>query len=196
MTSKLSLVDIETKIRLPRRISDIDSFRAYGSNEAIISNYSYLGHFLVVINQLGAVNYALFRRCAQTGRIEADREYFSSTSEIEQREKARSAILSKIAESPDLHSAIYAEINYCYDSINVFFEGLAAEKFGGAGHIKNPQLCESIFGSPCLENYEKNIAELQMKTASVYVLLQQLSDIYDKIASHYDWTDEIDTPYS
>jgi len=135
MTSKLSLANIETKLRFPRRISNTDSFRAYGSNDSVISNYSYVGHFLVVINQLGAVNYALFRRCAQIGQIEADREYFSSDSEVEQKEKARGTVLSKISASPDLQSATRAEINSCYDSINKFFEGLAAEKFGGARHI-------------------------------------------------------------
>ena len=196
MTSKLSLANIEPKIRFARKISEIDSFRPYGSNEDIVSNYAYLGHFLVLCNQLGAVNYALFRRCFHADKLEAEREYFSSLSEAEQRQKARSAILSKISEKPELTSGITEEVNSVYDSIDDFFVGLAANKFKNAEHIRNIKFCESVLGMPCSENYEKNIAELPIKTASMYVLLQRISNIHDTISSHYGWEEKVEDGYT
>lgn len=196
MTSKLSLANIEPKVRFARKISEIDSFRPYGSNEDIVSNYAYLGHFLVLCNQLGAVNYALFRRCFHADKLEAEREYFSSLSEAVQRQKARSAILSKISENPELTSGITEEVNSVYDSIDEYFVGLAATKFKNAEHIRNIQFCESIFGMPCSENYEKNIAELPIKTASMYVLLQRISDIHDTISSYYGWEEKVESGFT
>lgn len=196
MTSKLSLANIEPKVRFVPKISEIDSFRPYGSNEDIVSNYAYLGHFLVLCNQLGAVNYALFRRCFHADKLEAEREYFSSFSEAEQRQKSRSAILSKISESPESTSGITEEVNSVYDSIDEFFVGLAAAKFENAEHIRNIQFCESLFGMPCSENYEKNIAELPIKTASMYVLLQRISDIHDMISSHYGWEEKVESGFT
>lgn len=192
MTSKLSLANIEPKVRLARKISEIDSFRPYGSNEDIVSNYAYLGHFLVLCNQLGAVNYALFRRCFHADKLEAEREYFSSLTELEQRQKTRSAILSKISENPE-SSGITGEVNSLYDSIDDFFAGFAASKFKNAEHIRNIQFCESVFGMPCSENYEKNIAELPIKTASMYVLLQRISNIHDTISSHFGWEEKVES---
>lgn len=196
MMSKLSLANIEPKVKFARKISEIDSFRPYGSNEDIVSNYAYLGHFLVLCNQLGAVNYALFRRCFHADKLEAEREYFASLSEAEQRQKARSAILLKISENPESTSGITEEVNSVYDSIDEFFVGLAANKFINADHIRNIQFCESIFGMPCSENYEKNIAELPIKTASMYVLLQRISDIHDTISSHYDWEEKVESGFT
>lgn len=195
MTSKLSLANIEPKVRLARKISEIDSFRPYGSNENVVSNYAYIGHFLVLCNQLSAVNYALFRRCFPANRMEAEREYFSSLSEAEQRQKTRSAILSKISENPKLTSGITEEVNSVYDSIDDFFAGFAASKFKNAEHIRNIQFCESIFGMPCSESYEKNIAELPIKTASLYALLQRISDIHDTISSHYGWEEKVESGF-
>ncbi|TNC05543.1 hypothetical protein [Paracoccus marcusii] len=196
MTSNLSLANIDSKIRFARKISEIDSFRPYGSNEDIVSNYAYLGHFLVLCNQLGAVNYALFRRCFHADKLEAEREYFSSFSEAEQRQKARSAILLKISENPELTSGITEEVNSVYDSIDDFFVGLAAKKFKNAEHIRSIQFCESVFGMPCSENYEKNIAELPIKTASMYVLLQRISNIHDTISSHYGWEEKVESGFT
>lgn len=196
MASKISLVNTKTKVRFSKKISEIDSFRPYGSNEDIVSNYAYLGHFLVLCNQLGAVNYALFRRCSQVNKLEAEREYFSSSSEVEQREKARNAIFSKIGENSELMLRVHAEINYVYDSINEFFRELSSIKFKNAGHIKNVQFCESIFGMPFLESYEKNIAELPIKTASLYVLLQRISNIHDTISSQYGWEEIVEDSYT
>lgn len=196
MTSNLSLANIDPKIRFARKISEIDSFRPYGSNEDIVSNYAYLGHFLVLCNQLGAVNYALFRRCFNADKLEAEREYFSSLSEAEQRQKARIAILSKISKNPELTSGITEEVNSVYDSIDDFFVSLAASKFKNVEHIKNIQFCESIFGMPCSENYEKNIADLPIKTASMYVLLQRISDIHDTISSHYGWEEKVESGFT
>ena len=193
MTSKLSLANIEPKVRLARKISEIDSFRPYGSNEDIVSNYAYLGHFLVLCNQLGAVNYALFRRCFHADKLEAEREYFSSLSEAEQRQKTRSAILLKISENSESTSEITEEVNSVYDSIDDFFMSLAANKFKNAEHIRNIQFCESVFGMPCSENYEKNIAELPIKTASMYVLLQRISNIHDTISSHFGWEEKVES---
>lgn len=196
MSLKLVTINAKDKIRIASSLSTGNSFSAYGSDENIVSNYAYLGHFVVVLNELQSINYAIYRRSSNSAKVVSDESYFQCRTDAEKREKARIAALSKIAESCGIGSDIERELNRLYLDMNIFFEDLYSNTF----KIKNISIegpfYTNLLGMPCLDSYEKNISVLPIKTASLYILVQRLAHLHDTMAINFGWKDVLEDNYS
>lgn len=196
MSLKLNSVPTDYKIKIDKNISGGGSFNAYGNGETMINNFSYIGHFIAVFNELHSINYILYRRCANKEKMIADEEYFLCKSDADKRKKTMQTAISYIESKNEININFKNKIKEIYEDIDLSIESIFDKNFKIPNGCIDGPLYVNILGMPGLESYEKNILDLPVNTAILYAKAQRLADLHDCMAIEYEWDCIIENNYS
>lgn len=190
----LKLDDIGKKIFIPKLISGGNAFYSYGSQDDFINGATYVGHFLIVYHEFNSLNYLVFRRCSAGIGKNVNIYFYSQKDDSNRRDIARSKLIEKI-NNYEMGDNIAKEVEDIYRKADNFFADMRKERFGNVDSTEFPFSTADIFGLHGLSSYRDNINILQEKTASLYILLQRLAQVYDLVSRAFAWEDVIEDPY-